>query len=590
MHTTYLTQLPSLRLQPFHWGTPATTKSMEEPSVRYKVFVLCGFSFTANTVLLLGRNVGATLLLESLGASALPYCMVLVGLVVLCATPAFSAVAAKYPASTVMSGLTAISTMILACFAALIFSGLAKRAPQVVFPLFFVCEETIVTLLMVVFWSLTMSILTPAEAKANLGIVTMGSAFANVVNGVIVRFVVALVPGGAHGILPVQMLLLLLLLGPNAAAGRFHEAMCDRAHGREKVVGGPRRRSSFKARKSEARKNEGKVAVADAPAEVAWWQVDVTQLIAAWSCAIVVLFSCIEFQYNAILASQLDADGIAKVTADLASISGVGQAIANLVLTPFLLQHAGVLWALIVTPLAYAGGELSLLVAPSVATAFGTRAIDFTLRYTINDASKQMLFFAVPKHHAVEARAFIDGTLKKASPAFVGLMLIVLQAVSAAPSEALVRPLAVFAIGGSLALLPLCARLEARYRERVPPEAPVNGSARRLWKVARGAMVATTVQRRFRQRLDSVRTLVVAGDNTAVGEAVYRGLEEEPEDTTDQLARRTIRGDVEAFLQLELDAGMAEEEGEEEEGEAKPLVANAPSPTPAPHPAHTHML
>ena len=312
-------------------------------------------------------------------------------------------------------------------------------------------------------------------------------------------------------------------------------------------------------------------------------------MIAAWSCAIVVLFSCIEFQYNAILASQLDADGIAKVTADLASVSGVGQAIANLVLTPFLLQHAGVLWALVVTPLAYAGGELSLLAAPSVATAFGTRAIDFTLRYTINDASKQMLFFAVPKHHAVEARAFIDGTLKKASPAFVGFMLIVLQAVSAAPSEALVRPLAVFAIGGSLALLPLCARLEARYRERVPPEAPVNGSARRLWKVARGAMVATTVQRRFRQRLDSVRTLVVSGDNTAVG-GQPAAAEEEPEDTADQLARRTIRGDVEAFLQLELDAGMAEEEGEEEEGEAKPLVANALSRTPAPPPAHTHML
>ena len=267
-------------------------------------------------------------------------------------------------------------------------------------------------------------------------------------------------------------------------------------------------------------------------------------------------------------------------------MSGVGQALANLVLTPFLLQHAGVLWELVVTPLAYAGGELSLLAAPSVATAFGTRAIDFTLRYTINDASKQMLFFAVPKHHVVEARAFIDGTLKKASPAFVGFMLIVLQAVSAAPPEALVRPLAVFALGGSLALLPLCARLEAGYRERVPPEAPVNGAARRLWKVARGAMVATTVQRRFRQRLDSVRTLVVSGDNTAVG-GQPAAAEEEPEDTADQLARRTIRGDVEAFLQLELDAGMAEEEGEEEEGEAKPLVANAPSRTPAPPPAHT---
>ena len=108
-------------------------------------------------------------------------------------------------------------------------------------------------------------------------------------------------------------------------------------------------------------------------------------------------------RYNALVASQLDADGMARLTADLASVAGLGQGAANLLLTPLLLQHAGVGAALLLTPIAYAVGECAILLVPGVGAAFFARALDFVLRYTINDAAKQMLFFAVPAHHVVDA-------------------------------------------------------------------------------------------------------------------------------------------------------------------------------------------
>ena len=83
---------------------------------------------------------------------------------------------------------------------------------------------------------------------------------------------------------------------------------------------------------------------------------------------------------------SLDADEMAKVTANLASVAGIGQIFANLVLTPLLLQKAGVAIALLVTPAAYAAGQGLVLTSQTVQSVFIARTLDFILRYTVNDS------------------------------------------------------------------------------------------------------------------------------------------------------------------------------------------------------------
>jgi len=94
-----------------------------------------------------------------------------------------------------------------------------------------------------------------------------------------------------------------------------------------------------------------------------------------------------------------------------------------------------------------------------VRNVFLARALDFILRYTVNDSSKQIVFLAVPKEHVFDTRTFIDGTLKKVAPAVIGMLLIAATAVSGATAMDLVQPIAILALCTSVALMPLCLRL-----------------------------------------------------------------------------------------------------------------------------------
>ena len=163
-------------------------------------------------------------------------------------------------------------------------------------------------------------------------------------------------------------------------------------------------------------------------------------------------------QYNSVLGHELEANDIAQVTANLASVASLGQTIVNLFITPALLQHLGVGAALLVTPIAYVFGEGLVLSSQTVATVFACRLMDFTFRYTISDNTKQILYKGVPAHQLIEARAFIDGSIKKLAPMLLGAILILCQKF-ANSAFALVLPIGYAALVSSCGLMPLVLRL-----------------------------------------------------------------------------------------------------------------------------------
>lgn len=130
----------------------AYSSVIHTPEEGYKVLIITSFCFTANTILLLGRNIGATMLLTGLGAEAMPYCMVLVGVFVIIIMPIFAALAQRYSSNTVLLYTTFAMVAVLGLFMLLFVTGLAAKWPRVVYPLFFTLEEVIDSLLMVLFW------------------------------------------------------------------------------------------------------------------------------------------------------------------------------------------------------------------------------------------------------------------------------------------------------------------------------------------------------------------------------------------------------------------------------------------------------
>jgi hypothetical protein len=126
--------------------------NIHSPEEAYKIAVVTAYCFTANTILLLGRNIGATMLLTGLGADALPYVMVLVGVFILFIMPLIARFVTAYSSNTVQTACTYGMIAILTTFLALFTSGVADAAPRVTYSLFFVLEEVIDSVLMVLFW------------------------------------------------------------------------------------------------------------------------------------------------------------------------------------------------------------------------------------------------------------------------------------------------------------------------------------------------------------------------------------------------------------------------------------------------------
>ena len=407
-----------------------------------KVTTVTCFCFTANTILLLGRNIGATLLLTGIGAEALPYSYVLVGLFIMVIMPVVASAATKYSSGNVLVVTTFVMIVILSVFTVLFVTGVADEYPKIVYPLFFVLEEVIDSLLMVLFWQIGMLCFTKDQAKRLIGIVNMGAAAANLANGVTVAILIHFFDSFA--ILPAQMVLLLIQLIPNY--------ICRKWTGVESQGG-----ATDDVSKGGA--EQGAEADQVHEEKLAWWQHPLTQMIAVWQFITVLLFSCIEYQYNSTLANFLDANGIAQVTANLASVASAGQVLVNLAVTPFLLQNFGVWAALLVTPSAYILGESLVISAQTVTMVFICRSMDFIFRYTVSDNTKQILYKSVPPSQLIEARAFTDGTIKKLGPMLLGGILIVVQVVTHAKAYEIVYPMAFAALLASIGLMPLVLRL-----------------------------------------------------------------------------------------------------------------------------------
>jgi len=207
--------------------------------------------------------------------------------------------------------------------------------------------------------------------------------------------------------------------------------------------------------KKEETKSSGPVVEKKCCDADAWYMNSFTQLIGVWQFITVLIFSTIEFQYNSTLANYLDANGIAQVTANLASVASIGQTFVNLLITPFLLQVAGTWAALLVTPAAYVLGEFGIMSDQTVRMVFICRSMDFIFRYTVSDNTKQILYKSVPPKQLIDARAFTDGSVKKLAPMLLGGILIGVQGYTGLGAYQLVFPLAVFAMAASAGLVPI---------------------------------------------------------------------------------------------------------------------------------------
>jgi AAA family ATP:ADP antiporter len=117
----------------------------------------------------------------------------------------------------------------------------------------------------------------------------------------------------------------------------------------------------------------------------------------------------IEFQFlKTVEASYPELEARTAFLSMFFSFLGGVSIVVNLVLTPLIHRHLGVIAGLLVQPLAVGVFSWGFLLHPTLLTGAATKTSDRGLFYSINRASKELLYVPVNPELIYQAKAWID--------------------------------------------------------------------------------------------------------------------------------------------------------------------------------------
>lgn len=262
----------------------------------------------------------------------------------------------------------------------------------------YVYVEVMGALVLMQFWTLTNEIFHAREAKRLYGLIGSGGTLANIVVGLLAAKMATRF--GASSLL----VLCAVLLGATAVASFFAGRL-----GRQRVFA---RAAAGKV--TVERRTGGAARVLASPH---------LRTVAGLAAVTFFTTTLVDFEFKVVAAEAYPRDQLAAWFGYFYAVVGVLALGLQLFGTGRLLQRAGVIGALAVLPLSLLLGNAWLAVAPALWAAAATKGADTLFRYSVNDATTQLLYLPVPAGARAAAKAFIDGVVK---PLFIGLAGLVL--------------------------------------------------------------------------------------------------------------------------------------------------------------------
>ena len=145
---------------------------------------------------------------------------------------------------------------------------------------------------------------------------------------------------------------------------------------------------------------------------------------AFWTFSTIFAKTIVEYQYNVLVSARFSAERMVSLTGCLYAAAGVVSSLVNVVGTPLLLQRAGMLPAILATPACMLGGAALVLARPGAWRAtFVGRVLDLSLRWSLNNTVRSVLWIAVPQRQAAASKPWVEGTVKKASTSITALAI-----------------------------------------------------------------------------------------------------------------------------------------------------------------------
>src|SRR3954468_7516412 len=297
--------------------------------------------------------------------------------------------------------LNAVSAIICAALGAAFWALLTVTDAVWVYAGLYVFVEVMGSLVVIQFWTLANDVFHAREAKRLFGLIGAGGTLANVVFGLLVgRYAQEF---GAHNLL----LLMVAQLAICAVLAHSGSRLASAA---------PLILRSRPVRHARVLSRAGLAFLSNK-------HLTIVALIGAVSAAAVTI---VDFQFKLSAAAVLDQDDLAGYFGRFYGICGGVAFAVQIWVTGRVLERYGLLASLLPLPLGLAlgSGAAGAMPNPGLFVSSLAKGSDTIFRYTINDASMQLLYVPVQPYVRGRAKAFIDGILKPTSVALAGAVLL----------------------------------------------------------------------------------------------------------------------------------------------------------------------
>jgi ATP/ADP translocase/HEAT repeat protein len=362
------------------------------------------------SMFIVGRTVRDTLFLSRYDLSNLPYMYVAVAVFVALASYGYSRVVNRYRRDRLVLATLLFFTVVITGFWGLLRAGLAVGG---FYPTLYVLVEIIGTISIIQFWTFANDIYSSREAKRLFGVIGAGGVLSNIICGFVIGSLAPRV--GSENLLLGCAALLAVCAACVNRLGRV--ARTELEHAGKKP-----------SKKIGLTKDSGTVLSSRH-----------LQLIAGIVIFTFLTVTIIDYQFKLVAKHSFDEAGLATYFGFFYGCCGLISSVVQFFFTSRILERGGIVVSLAILPVSLIFGAGSLLLVPMVSALAAVsiaKGAENIFRYTVNDATTQLLYVPVPSHQRGRAKAFIDGILKPAAQAVAGIVLVVFGRSLAATDQA----------------------------------------------------------------------------------------------------------------------------------------------------------
>lgn len=319
-----------------------------------------------------------SLILESHGTSALPYIWIGSALTLLVAIFFYHHILNRYSRLQVVLGSCLVFITVLVLFWLSLLVSTSKIIPVG----FYIFVDILGVILVEQFWSLTDSIYSTEEGKRWYGLIGTGGLVGGVAGGGAAALLINYTAVQTHDLLLIAAIIIAVIFTLTWQMGHLQ------LYSNTIEVSKPRR---MKHRWQILTQSRYLILIATA--------LMVAQLVSPM----------VEFQFMRIIEGTYH--GREARTAVLSVFFSILSAVSigiNLLITPIILRYLGILAGLMVQPLALATSAYGFVIDPSIYPAATMKISDRGLSYSINRASKELLYIPIDPVTIYESKAWID--------------------------------------------------------------------------------------------------------------------------------------------------------------------------------------